>query len=199
MTGNALDPCITRSPAAMILTRYNKCVLVFSPVKTHISLLNITFIFDRYHCSWAAVIPAKYECDSKNPTSTFEISNFSITEKLTNGALVTPTPGHVCYRLMVVICMQARMSKDISSVDVCKSYWFIPALYVFTAIWANECILVKKTTWDCVLANIWVRLRNCGCLVTWFCYQLIAKPGNKTAAVSWPDSYHATIFNDCMS
>ena len=34
---------------------------------------------------------------------------------------------------------------------------------------------------------IWVRSRNCGCLVTWFCYQLIAKPGNKTAAVSWPD------------
>ena len=37
--------------------------------------------------------------------------------------------------------------------------------------------------------NIWVRSRNCGCLVTWFCYQLIAKPGNKTAAVSWPDPY----------
>ena len=34
---------------------------------------------------------------------------------------------------------------------------------------------------------IWVRSRNCGCLVTWFCYQLIAKPDNKTAAVSWPD------------
>ena len=30
------------------------------------------------------------------------------------------------------------------------------------------------------------RSRNCGCLVTWFCYQ---KPGNKTAAVSWPDPY----------
>ena len=27
----------------------------------------------------------------------------------------------------------------------------------------------------------------CGCLVTWFCYQLIAKPGNKTATVPWPD------------
>ena len=36
---------------------------------------------------------------------------------------------------------------------------------------------------------IWVRSRNCSCLVTWFCYQLIAKPGNKTAAVSWPDPY----------
>ena len=36
---------------------------------------------------------------------------------------------------------------------------------------------------------IWVRSRNCGCLVTWFCYQLIAKLGNKTATVSWPDPY----------
>ena len=36
---------------------------------------------------------------------------------------------------------------------------------------------------------IWVRSWNCHCLVTWFCYQLIAKPGNKTATVSWPDPY----------
>ena len=36
---------------------------------------------------------------------------------------------------------------------------------------------------------IWVRSQNCGCLVTWFCYQLIAKPGNKTATVSWSDPY----------
>ena len=39
---------------------------------------------------------------------------------------------------------------------------------------------------DC---DIWVRSQNFGCLVTWFCYQLIAKPGNKTATVSWPDPY----------
>ena len=37
---------------------------------------------------------------------------------------------------------------------------------------------------------IWVRSRNCGHLVTWFCYQLIAKPGNKTAAVPWPDPFN---------
>ena len=36
---------------------------------------------------------------------------------------------------------------------------------------------------------IWVRSWRCSCLVTWFCYQMIAKPGNKTAAPSWPDSY----------
>ena len=40
-----------------------------------------------------------------------------------------------------------------------------------------------------VMYYIWVRSRNCGCLVTWFCYQLIAKPGNKTATVPWPDPY----------
>ena len=35
--------------------------------------------------------------------------------------------------------------------------------------------------------KIWARSRNGGCLVTWFCYQLIAKPGYKTATVPWPD------------
>ena len=32
----------------------------------------------------------------------------------------------------------------------------------------------------------WIRLWRCGCLITWFCYQLIAKPGNETAAPPWP-------------
>ena len=36
---------------------------------------------------------------------------------------------------------------------------------------------------------IWVRSQRFGCLVTWFCYHLIAKPGNKTAASSRPDPY----------
>ena len=42
-----------------------------------------------------------------------------------------------------------------------------------------------------------VRSRRCGCLVTWFCYQLIAKLGNKTAAPSWPDPY-IPIIKICM-
>ena len=46
---------------------------------------------------------------------------------------------------------------------------------------------------------IWVRSRNCGCLVTWFCYQLIAKPGNKTAAVSWLDPYVFYVFSEKFS
>ena len=33
-----------------------------------------------------------------------------------------------------------------------------------------------------------------GCLVTWFCYQLKAKPGNKTVPVPSPDPYDMLLF-----
>ena len=36
--------------------------------------------------------------------------------------------------------------------------------------------------------------RNCGCLVAWFCYQFMAKPGSRTAAVPWPDPYVFTVY-----
>ena len=44
----------------------------------------------------------------------------------------------------------------------------------------------------------WVGSRRCGCLVTWFCYQLIAKPGNKTATSPRPDPktfFYQAIFS----
>ena len=41
----------------------------------------------------AAVTTVKYECDSKNITDTFARSEISLTDKSTNGALVTPTPS----------------------------------------------------------------------------------------------------------
>ena len=50
---------------------------------------------------------------------------------------------------------------------------------------------IKETNLAQGSIYMWVRPRNCGCLVTWFCYQLIAKPGNKTVAYSWPDLYAA--------
>ena len=54
---------------------------------------------------------------------------------------------------------------------------------ILVYIWQYDAdILIKKI-------DIWVRSRNCVCLVTWFCYQLIAKPGNKTATLPWPDPY----------
>ena len=70
-------------------------ILLFSKlfwnIKTTHYLLNIIFIFDRSHCSFAAVPPIKYECDSKVITGNFLKSKISVTEKLTSGSLSTPT------------------------------------------------------------------------------------------------------------
>ena len=73
---------------------------------------------------------------------------------------------------------------------------------LFNLLYSNPLIIdiyPAASAWRYVLMSpsykiisIWVRSRNCGCLVTWFCYQLIGKPGNKTAAVSWPDPYAGT-------
>ena len=55
---------------------------------------------------------------------------------------------------------------------------------------ACEAKWLYNRTYCHISVVIWVRSRRCGCLVTWFCYQMIAKPGNKTAAPPWPDPYH---------
>ena len=57
-------------------------------------------------------------------------------------------------------------------------------------LWVLACLLwLGHGIHENIQNYIWVRPRKCGCLVTWFCYQLIAKPGNKTAAVPWPRPY----------
>ena len=60
-----------------------------------------------------------------------------------------------------------------------------------TCGWWWNCALVSSYLYSTCI--IWVRSWNCGCLVTRFCYQLIAKPGNKTATVSGPDPYKVSI------
>ena len=40
---------------------------------------------------------------------------------------------------------------------------------------------------------------RCNCLVTWFCSQLIAKPGNKTVTPSWPDHYDLCPVDSCVN
>ena len=53
------------------------------------------FIFGRCRRSSAAVTLVKYECESGNLTGTFARSKISLTEKLANGDLVTPTHVHL--------------------------------------------------------------------------------------------------------
>ena len=50
----------------------------------------------------------------------------------------------------------------------------------------KECGLIYKELMT------WVRSRRWACLVTWFCYHLIAKPGKRTGTPLWPDPYITT-------
>ena len=68
--------------------------------------------------------------------------------------------------------------------------WDTFPLFVCDFSWYSLALYVPEFSQENInMFCIWVRSRNCGCLVTWFCYQLIAKPGNKTATVSWPDPF----------
>ena len=72
----------------------------------------VTSIFGICRPSLAAMTCVKYGCGSTILTHACARSKIFLTEKLTNGALVTPTPGPVCRRLdlallhlLVVWCM----------------------------------------------------------------------------------------------
>ena len=70
---------------------------------------------------------------------------------------------------------------------VSRNFFFDLLYDLFFIYYKKGICLYKQNTAFCLC--IWVRSWNCGFLVTWFCYQLIAKPGNKTATVSWTDPY----------
>ena len=63
-----------------------------------------------------------------------------------------------------------------------------PFLEMKTCNWETDVMCAT------LVLYIWVGSRNCGCLVAWFCYQLMARPGSKTVAVPWPDSYVFIVY-----
>ena len=85
-------------------------------------------------------------------------------------------------------CCQPRWA---SSLVTMVDMWYILEHDIRGCIFL--CALQPKDgKWQRRERRMWVRSRNCGCLVTWFCYQLIAKPGNKTAPVPWLDPCNDT-------
>ena len=58
--------------------------------------LDIVFISDKCRHSLAAVAYVKYKCDSMNLTGTFLSPTISLSEKLTNGTLVSSLPDGLC-------------------------------------------------------------------------------------------------------
>ena len=91
--------------------------------------MHIAFIFGRCRRSAAAVTLVKYECDSGNLTGNFARSKILITEKLANGALVTPTPHPIgwyrphhlsaaCSQWGEITCINLVLSDNASSLPL---------------------------------------------------------------------------------
>ena len=102
------------------------------------------FIFDRCCRSSAAVTPVKYECDTNNLTGTSARSKILLTEKLTNGALVTPTPElsmtwnptnqsvsiYFVLYFIIVFWGDAKSFQDFSfAAEWCYSVFFLKMIY----------------------------------------------------------------------
>ena len=97
-----------------------------------------------------------------------------------------PKPLKMCVSSNITSC-----GEDVADFFVSSLGYFIEHLDDLcvpgnVSLWCTQIYLNYDIT---SIRIIWVRSRNCGCLVTWFCYQLIAKPGNKTAAVPWSHLY----------
>ena len=84
-----------------------------------------------------------------------------------------------------VITSSAKFQKFCTAANELQSNWFWYLMYSST--------MVSSTFKTCGSGH-----GTCGCLVTWFCYQLIAKPGNKTATVPWPDPYVKMLENSAV-
>ena len=74
---------------------------------------------------------------------------------------------------------------DLSILFIMESHWYL-------AVFPKWMILLV-TAWSQIRAFIttiiWIRSRRWTCLVTFFCYHLIAKPGNKVGTPLWLDKY----------
>ena len=111
---------------------------------------------------------------------------------------------HVIWSNFVFPQSECRCENERLFVLWCVLYAYLPlhesvVLHVDSLMqWRRNCIVNDLESRPfCFKHLICVRSRNCGCLVTWFCYQLIAKPGNKTATVPWPDPYTLITLNAC--
>ena len=86
----------------------------------------------------------------------------------------------------------------------CHAQWCDAQVNLFITRWFWSKILVKNTPLLVCEGKVWIVLctSHCRalwvrCLVTKFCYQLIAKPGNKTATHLWSDPCAISWCNTC--
>ena len=80
--------------------------------------------------------------------------------------------------IVLMTCEEENVSHILLELNVCHWNRNVIIFHKFSTKWHFH--LSVMHTPQLTTDAIWVRSRRCGCLVTWFCYQLIAKPGNET-------------------
>ena len=123
------------------------------------------FIFDVHHRSFAVLTPAQYECNLTNVTGTFGNAKIFL----------------VKIDWMKTCIPELQWLSHVVPSFVTSCFFLSYSYLTFT----HYISIIHISDMKC----IWVGSRRCECHVTWFCYLLIAKPGNKTAAHLWPGSY----------
>ena len=135
-----------------LLSRFHSAIFCRSKYQIIGYLLNITFIFDRYHHCSAVVTPVKYEHDLNNLNTGFcNIQNTHNTERLLNEALIKP------------VQLQTFL-KYLSTCIFSIYYIFIPpcmflqeenVYYPFVCCYGNGHTMgVWTTIWRCILGII---------------------------------------------
>ena len=69
-----------------------------------------------------------------------------------------------------------------------------PLLKLVNIISFSTILMVCSKHWGLIIIYLLVRSGNWGCLVTWFCYQLIAKPGTLGCQIKGPDCLFISYF-----
>ena len=85
-------------------------------------LLNVTFLFDRYHRSLAEVTSAEWDDDLTDSSHTFAKLTLPLTEESTKGILVIPNPGRdIVIYTMTIWCLMSILC-DVSQHEICNVY-----------------------------------------------------------------------------
>ena len=112
------------------------------------------FMFDRCRRSSAAVAPVKYECDLNNLRGTFTSSKILLTEKLANGALVTPTPGPLKHDTLygeISRSLEVNIYMDLTHWDRDKMAAISQTMFSNAFSWMKMCEFCLRFDWNLFL------------------------------------------------
>ena len=164
IAADALDPCITRPSAAMVLPIHDNNILVLHEGRTTCAI---------------SVLKNNLKNANTLINKTHESADIVAVGSLNQ--VLTDTPAHsACFS------RGQHVAAGCQQTNVALRRWLHSCSHKITKTFKFKVHnhLLSHNNW--LLGSG----RKGGLrLITWFCYHLIAKPGNKTGALPWPEPY----------